>query len=93
MIIANRLTDGRVVFFVRAGSWVQDIQAGTLIDVADEGDALLRSAKADEASCLVVDPNVIDIEVIAGRRKPTAIREAIRAFGPSPDARTDRFEA
>ena len=93
MIIANRLNDGLVVFFVAAGEWTHDIEAGTLIGSPDQGEALLRVAKTDEADCLVVDPNVIEVEVTNGRRKPTAIREAIRAFGPSPIARTDQLGA
>ena len=93
MIIANRLNDGLVVFFVAAGEWTHDIEAGALIGGAEESEALLRAAKADEADCLVVDPNVIDVDVTQGRRRPTAIREAIRAFGPSPIARTDRLSA
>lgn len=93
MIIANRLSDGRVVFFGGAGIWVQDIEAGTLIDDAADGETLLRAAKSDEVRCLVVDPNLIEVEVVAGHRRPTAIREAIRAFGPSPIARTDRLGA
>jgi hypothetical protein len=90
MIIANRLTDGRVVFFVSPGKWVIDIDEGTLIDDEPENASLLESAKQDEADCLVVDPNLIEVETVGRRRRPTAIREAIRAFGPSPEARTDK---
>ena len=92
MIIANRLSDGLVVFFAGAGAWAQDIEKGTLIE-DDSGEALLQTAKADEAGCLVVDPQLIEVALDAGRRKPTAIREAIRAFGPSAVARTDRLGA
>jgi Protein of unknown function (DUF2849) len=91
MIIANRLSDGLVVFYVRAGEWARDIAAGALIDDRARAEALLRAAKHDEEECLVIDPNVIEVEIVGGRRKPTAIREAIRAFGPSPIARTDQL--
>lgn len=93
MIIANRLSDGLVVFYVRAGEWARDIAAGALIGDEARAEALLRDAKADEASCLVIDPNLIEVEFVGDRRKPTAIREAIRAFGPSPIARTDRLSS
>jgi Protein of unknown function (DUF2849) len=93
MIIANRLNDGLVVFFAGAGEWSRDIEAGVLIGDGARGEALLRAAKADEADCLIVDPNLIDVDVVDGRRRPTAIREAIRAFGPSPIARTDQPSA
>jgi hypothetical protein len=91
MIIANRLSDGLVVFFVSPGEWVEDIAVGALIEDGEQGEARLSEAKADEVRCLVVDPNLIEVEVADGRRRPTAIREAIRAFGPSPIARTDRL--
>jgi len=93
MIIANRLSDGLVVFFAGPGQWVRDIAGGRVIDDTVRADALLRQAKADEVECLVVDPNVIEVELEGGRPRPTAIREAIRAFGPSPPARTDRLDA
>ncbi len=88
MVIANRLRDGLVVFFERPGSWVENIEAGTLLDDG-AADAALTSALADEQRCLVIDPNLIDVAVVDGSLRPTAIREAIRAFGPSEATRTD----
>lgn len=94
MIIANRLEDGLVVFFVSPGNWVEDIGRGLLISAAEDADAILATAKDDENGCLVIDPNLIEVETTDGqRRRPTAMREAIRAFGPSPEARTDRIAA
>lgn len=89
MIIANRLVDGRVVFWVDAGRWVESIEDGALLD--DGADEVLIRARQDEDRCLVVDPNLIEVEIEDDRRKPTAVREAIRAFGPS--VRTDLREA
>jgi hypothetical protein len=83
MIIANRLNDGRVVFYAASGVWDVDIAAGTVIAAeADEASAF-AAAKADEAACKVVDPQLIDVTVDGGRPRPVAIREAIRAFGPT----------
>jgi hypothetical protein len=83
MIIANRLTDGLVVFFRSAGDWAADIAEGlVIVDEADE-EQLLGNAKADEDRCLVVDPNLIDVTVDGPTRRPVALREAIRAFGPT----------
>lgn len=89
MIIANRLSDGLVVFFGPDSGWVTSIDDGILIEAPDDADASLAEAKLAEGQCLVIDPNLIDVDVRDGRRRPTAIREAIRAFGPSPAARTD----
>ena len=47
-------------------------------------------AKRDEGECRVIDPQLIDVEIKDGKPRPTAIREAIRAFGPT--IRTDLTE-
>jgi hypothetical protein len=83
MIIANRLTDGLVVFYVAESSWTTDIAAGLVIDADADAAATLRAAQADEGKCLIVDPQLIDVESTDGQLRPTAIREAIRAFGPT----------
>jgi hypothetical protein len=91
MIIANRLRDGVVVFLAPDEGWVPAIAAGHVID--DEADAatLLAVAKRHEGECQVIDPQLIDVEVKDDQWRPTAIREAIRAFGPT--IRTDLTEA
>ena len=83
MIIANRLRDGVVVFLAPGEGWEPAIAAGTLID--NEGDAvtLMAVAKRHEGECQVIDPQLIDVEIQDGQPRPTAIREAIRAFGPT----------
>jgi Protein of unknown function (DUF2849) len=83
MIIANRLTDGLVVFYKEAGDWTVDIADGLVIEDGADESRLLETAKADEDHCIVVDPNLIDVSVDGGSPRPTAIREAIRAFGPT----------
>ena len=91
MIIANRLRDGAVVFLARDEAWVPAIAAGALIDDDAEAARLLTVAKRHEGECQVIDPQLIDVAVDEGQRRPTAIREAIRAFGPT--VRTDLTEA
>jgi len=83
MIIANRLVDGLVVFLDARGAWVTAIDAGSVIVSQDEAERLLAVAKTHEERCLVVDPTLIEVELTDGRPRPTAIREAIRAFGPT----------
>jgi hypothetical protein len=83
MIIANRLSDGLVVFLTDDGGWSVNIAEGTVIDDDVREASLLARAKADETNCLVVDPNLIDVTVDGGPPRPVAIREAIRAFGPT----------
>jgi hypothetical protein len=83
MIIANRLTDGLVVFYTDAGGWSVDIADGVVIDDEAEQERRFESAKEDETRCVVIDPNLIDVTVDDGSPRPVAIREAIRAFGPT----------
>jgi hypothetical protein len=90
MIIANRLSDGRVVFIDSEGQWVESIQSGALVE-SETAAALLEQAKRDEAGNRVIDPNIIDVVESAEQRRPAAVREAIRAFGPT--VRTDQLGA
>jgi len=90
MIIANRLSDGLVVFLGPKESWETAIAAGAVIETDAEASRLLEVAKRHEVECKVIDPNLIDVELRDGQPRPTAIREAIRAFGPT--VRTDRAD-
>jgi hypothetical protein len=83
MIIANRLNDGLVVFRTAGGAWSVDIADGIVIEDPVEEERLLAVSKADETQCKVVDPNLIDVTVADGSPRPVAMREAIRAFGPT----------
>jgi hypothetical protein len=90
MIIANRLRDGAVVFLAPGERWEPSIAAGAVIDAEAEATRLMAVAKRHEGECQVIDPQLIDVEVKDGKLRPTAIREAIRAFGPT--VRTDLTE-
>jgi hypothetical protein len=83
MIIANRLTDGLVVFYRENGGWSEDIAEGAVITDEAEEARCFEAAKADEDNCIVIDPNLIDVSDESGSIRPVAIREAIRAFGPT----------
>jgi hypothetical protein len=87
MIIANRLRDGRVVFLGAEDRWEAAIESGALVEADEDTARLLAIATRHEADGLVVDPQPIEVVVEEGKRRPTAIREAIRAFGPT--VRTD----
>jgi hypothetical protein len=90
MIIANRLRDGAVVFLASGEAWETSIGSGTLIDNEADAARLMAVAKRHEGECRVIDPQLIEVEVADGTPRPTAIREAIRAFGPT--VRTDLTE-
>ncbi len=87
MVLANRLTDGRVVFLAADGSWVEEIGRGKVAADPDTARRLLNAALQAESRNAVVEPCLIGIRHVAGQRQPVAFREAIRAAGPT--VRTD----
>jgi len=89
MILASRLTDGRVVFLADGARWVESIDDGLIAESAEAAAGLLKVAQGSVDDCRVVDPYAIDVTVDGGRRRPEALREAIRAFGPSIAATAD----
>ena len=83
VITANRLTDGVVVFQTIGDSWTEDFnRAAVLPDAQATADALKR-AKQDEANNIVVDAYAVAVEERNGHLAPKALREAIRAAGPT----------
>lgn len=83
MIVASRLTDGRVVFLAADGAWVESMDAGLVIDDDERADEWLESAQQAVEDAVVVDPYLIEVDRQDGRLRPTQLREAIRALGPS----------
>jgi hypothetical protein len=82
VITANRLTDGVVVFQADDG-WSEDFnRAAVSADSQTTADALKR-AKHDEANNIVVDAYAVAVTERNGRLAPKALREAIRAAGPT----------
>jgi Protein of unknown function (DUF2849) len=83
MITANRLPDGLVVFLDAQARWTEDFHRGAIVeDAAAKTKALADAAAAVEAN-LVVDPYPIELELRAGHLAPKALRERIRATGPT----------
>lgn len=83
MIVANRLTDGRVVFLAEDDRWVESIQNGLVIESDALQVELLEHAERAVETGVVVDPYLIDVVIEDGRRRPLQLRESIRAFGPT----------
>src|SRR5580658_4997050 len=83
VITANRLTDGVVVFQSADGSWSEDFnRAAVLADAQATAEAIAR-ARQDEASNVVVDAYAVPVDERNGHFAPKALREAIRAAGPT----------
>ena len=83
VIIANKLTNGFVVFLTDAGDWSAQIADGALAEDESTADALLAKAKQAEQNNEVIDPYLIEVSIENGSRVPTEYREYIRALGPS----------
>jgi hypothetical protein len=82
VITANRLIDGAVVFQADQ-EWTEDFARASIHEDAAASKAALALAKQDEARDLVVDPYPIVVEMRSGHYAPKALREFIRASGPT----------
>ena len=83
MIVANRLSDGRVVYLDAQGGWTQAFAQGAVIDSAEAKSAALATSAQAVAQNLIVDPYPIELEHRAGHLAPKGLRETIRAQGPT----------
>jgi hypothetical protein len=80
IVTANRLIDGIVVFQDEAGGWSEDFARAA---VHEDAAAALARASLDVAASQIVDPYAIEVELRNGHYAPKALREAIRATGPT----------
>jgi hypothetical protein len=83
IVTANRLADGVVVFQEAGGGWAEDFARAAVYDDAAAAKAALAKASEAVTHCLIVDPYVIAVEMRNGHCVPKALREAIRASGPT----------
>jgi len=82
MILANRLGDGRVVFFTRDGGWSPETTEAAYAD--DDGiAALLDEANKGVADNLVAGTEVIGATVENNIAYPAHIKHVMQAKGPS----------
>jgi hypothetical protein len=86
VLTANRLGDGRVVFLDRDGGWTTDIDAAQLATSEEAAARLAAAGERAERDCVVVGPYLIAVRDDGGRIRAAAIREAIRATGPTVQA-------
>ena len=83
VVIANRLTDGRVVFLAEGDTWASDVNDARVASSDADAEALLATGLRLEGQQEVVGAELIDVAVDAGHVRPTRSREAIRAAGPT----------
>ena len=80
---ANDLRTGAVVFRGRDGRWTREFAAAETAEDPEAAAALLARARADHDACVVVEPALIEIVREDGFRRPAALKERIRAAGPT----------
>jgi hypothetical protein len=83
IITANRLIDGVVLFQDAAGGWVEDFARAAILPDAAAAKAALALAQQDELRNLIVEPYAVVVEFRNGHFVPKALRELIRASGPT----------
>jgi hypothetical protein len=83
IVTANRLADGVVVFPDAGGDWAEDFGRAAVHADAAAVEAALALAGEAVARSLVVDPYAVEVELRNGHYAPKALREAIRASGPT----------
>jgi hypothetical protein len=83
VITANRLADGVVVFQTLDAGWSEDFNRAAVWPDAQATKAALTRAEGDAGLNLIVDPYAFAVETRNGHVVPKALREAIRAAGPT----------
>jgi hypothetical protein len=83
ILAANRLLDGEAVWFSAELGWARNIAQA---DIASDKDAVERldaAGKLGKQKNEIVDPELIDVEIVDGAVRPLRLRERIRAAGPT----------
>ena len=87
IVLASRLTDGRVVFLQADGdsvAWKALLTEATVAADDSESTRPLKLAEADAVtSHAVIEPYLGDVEQVDGEWRPTKYREVIRCLGPT----------
>jgi len=91
VMTANCLLDGVVVYRTADGRWTPHLDQAHVVTAQAAQDALLATCRDDEAACLVVGLDVIEVEADpATGPRPISQRETIRATGPTITLPLDR---
>jgi type IV secretory pathway ATPase VirB11/archaellum biosynthesis ATPase len=85
VISANRLADGVVVYRGHDSSWVERLSEAKIFSSKVQADAELLAAQGDAKRNLVVESCLVEVREDQGSLRPTTLREAIRAQGPTID--------
>lgn len=82
VVTANRLRDGRVVWYGPNDTWVEQIADAEILAVGADAPAL-EKARDWERREVVVDVYSVPVETEDAGIVPVTMRERVRAIGPS----------
>ena len=80
-VTGNRLANGRPVYRTEDGDWTDQIERAELLADDEAAQAALDAARGEETS--VVGTYLINIDAPGAPAKREAMRENIRAHGPT----------
>lgn len=83
ILAANRLRDGHAVWFSAESGWVQTIAAASVAREKTDEERLAIAGQAGKRDNEIVDPELIEVEIVDGAVRPLRLRERIRAAGPT----------
>lgn len=83
ILTANRLDDGRVVWFSTDNLWDSNPNKALLAQTPQDIDLLEKALAVSLSNNLVVDANLIDISDDTSDHQPVRLRERIRKNGPT----------
>ncbi len=82
VVTANRLRDGRVVWYGPNDTWVEHIAKAAILGVGDD-EAALEQAQTWARREVVVDVYAVPVDTDNDDVVPVTMRERVRAVGPS----------
>ena len=85
VISANRLFDGKVVYWAGPRLWVEDIHGAQLLADKAASEAGLVEARHDEAANIVLESFALAVSALDGVIRPLTLRDRIRHAGPTID--------
>lgn len=81
ILTANLLRTGEVVYLADGGRWVARIEEARLATDDSERASIQATADRYVAAGEIVAPYLMDVRLDHGARRPTSMRELIRASG------------
>lgn len=83
ILAANRLLDGEAVWFSTELGWVGTMAEAEIATDKVMDERFVAAGQTGKLKNEIVDPELIDVEIVDGAVRPIRLRERIRAAGPT----------